>query len=137
MENYEQLNNWRSRFDIVHTGIKNGMIRVEHNSRTGMVDEAGNIVIPLEYDYVGYNHDGKVRVSKNNKWGFYDIATNSVDLKYDWLGVFTVSNERAFFFIGDVEGHIDRDGKEYYTFENRTKLRADKVKRFLGSSKKA
>ncbi|MCL1917891.1 MAG: WG repeat-containing protein [Peptococcaceae bacterium] len=96
---------------------------VEKDGKEGIIDADGYVVIPIEYDVVGgyitvwpneYTdasgiidvgfYDGLLKVLKNKKWGFIDIANNVViPLEYDYVWDF---NEGV--------ALVEKDGKEGY-----------------------
>ncbi|NME71601.1 WG repeat-containing protein [Flammeovirga aprica] len=85
-------------FHIVRRGLKYGMI-----------DEAGRIAIPIEYDNIDVPSEGKVSARKGHKWGYLNLKGETViPFHFDHAQVFTkgyasvVSNER--------EGVIDSSG---------------------------
>lgn len=52
-------------------------------AKYGLIDDVGNIVLPLEYDFIGPLQKNAYRVEqytgKNYLWGIYDIETQTVD----------------------------------------------------------
>jgi hypothetical protein len=83
-----------------------------------------------KYHSVGKIYEGRVRVSLNGKWGFIDVNGNEViPLKYDCVGSFFCG--KATIRIGDCRGEVDLDGKEYFSPEDRAKLRRNKIHSYL------
>ena len=50
----------------------------ESSGKYGFVDELGDIVIPVQYDYAGYFKDGLAYVLQNGKCGFIDKTGKAV-----------------------------------------------------------
>jgi hypothetical protein len=49
--------------------ILEGLIAVEKDGKCGFADTSGNIVVPLEYDFVMGFNEGYAWVQKDGKWG--------------------------------------------------------------------
>jgi hypothetical protein len=128
------MESWKDKYDSVDWIVQEGRTWVMLNGKYGFVDEEGNEVIPLKYDLGLYFFKGRARVTLNGKYGVVDLQGNEVvPLKYDDIGYF--SNDKASIRIGDCSGVVDMDGKEYFSPEDRAKLRKDKIQRILKSYK--
>lgn len=61
-----------------------GLARVEKDGKWGLVNEVGQVVIPLIYDDVGHFSEGLVYAKQNGKYGFIDKKGQVViAFKYD------------------------------------------------------
>lgn len=63
------------------------------DSKWGFIDKTGEVVIPLEYDYVNYSYyrfcNGFARVYKNGKHGYIDKTGGIVvPIEYDYIQEF-------------------------------------------------
>jgi hypothetical protein len=120
---------WRNKYDKIGDFYA-GRAKVRLNKKYGFVDKHGNEVTPLKYDYIGEFREGRARVRLNGKRGFIDMNGNEViPLKYDYVECFF--NERATIQIGDIWGVVDLNGKEYFSPQDRAKLRQLKIQRLL------
>jgi hypothetical protein len=83
-----------------------------------------------KYDSVGNFSEGRAWVRLNRKCGFVDEHGNVViPLKYDNVGIFR--NGRASIRFGECWGKVDLDGNEYFSPQDRAKLRQLKIQRLL------
>lgn len=71
----------------------NGLISVEKDNKSGVVNKQGNIVIPIEYDHIGATERPIFSVRKEDKWGFIDsVGSVIVPIVYENVGIFGNSN---------------------------------------------
>jgi hypothetical protein len=94
--------------------IKNGVY--------GLIDTAGNFVIPLgKYSFLNpMDEQGMILAKKNGKWGFIDINENVlIPFIYDDLGVFSksVDLDLAPAAKNKKQGFINRKGETVIPFE--------------------
>ncbi|MGF6594629.1 WG repeat-containing protein [Pseudomonas sp. 2835] len=80
------------------------------SDKSGLMNTAGKVVLPFEYDAIAYNvwggrlvNDGLLTVAKEGKWGFVDLSGKLV-LPY-------IYDNRGFF--RDGQAIVERDGKHY------------------------
>ena len=95
-----------------HSFSEPGMLRllVEKDGKYGYVDATGRLVIPLDFDYAHYFHEGRAKVTKNGKSGFIDTAgTVVVPIEYDSASDF--SEGRARVEKDGQDGYIDTTGR--------------------------
>ena len=64
--------------NIYAPGFKNSRVIAEKGGRTGVIDTAGNIVIPFEYDGRIRHEDSLFYVVKEYDWGYLDRNGNVV-----------------------------------------------------------
>jgi hypothetical protein len=100
----------RLNYDFVDV-LQDGLARVLHNNRWGIIDSEGHVVAPLIYEWASKFAEGRVGVQLNGKYGFIDLEGNEVAPPiYDYVGfyhegmVLVRSNEKF--------GVIDLDGNE-------------------------
>jgi hypothetical protein len=60
-----------SQYDVIYS-YSEGLARVKFNGAVGFIDEAGKIVIPMEYENAGDFEDGLALVRLNGNIGFID-----------------------------------------------------------------
>lgn len=86
----------------------------------GVKDKYGNVIIPALYDDINYMVNGVFRLEKDDKYGLYDVLTNSqTPLIYDGIkglaqwrtAIFKVELEDPKGMYEDRYGVIDRTGK--------------------------
>lgn len=55
--------------------------------KMGLIDDEGNIIVPLEYDLVGtlgFHFDDQVEVKKNGKVGYFNLSTKQITIPADY-----------------------------------------------------
>jgi hypothetical protein len=80
--------------------------------KMGLIDDEGNIIVPLEYDLVGtlgFHFDDEVEVKKDGKVGYFNIATKQVTIptSYDMIIPYEKDHARAIVKQDTVYGWID------------------------------
>ncbi|NCU32063.1 MAG: WG repeat-containing protein, partial [Candidatus Moranbacteria bacterium] len=110
---YDSVDEFQFFFDEV-TDEFFSLARVKNDGLYGFLDFEGNIVVPIQYGYIGDLtspgfSEGLVQVMKNYKWGFIDGHGNViVELIYDKVSPF--SSGRARVTQGRQTFDIDRTG---------------------------
>ncbi|MFN0203984.1 MAG: WG repeat-containing protein, partial [Bacteroidia bacterium] len=100
---------------IICTGFvgepKNSIIKVKKDSKYGYINEKGEYICPIKYDYVADTFsEGRAIAYLGKKCGFIDInGKEIISLNYDGVGVF--SNGRAGVRLGEKEGFIGLSGE--------------------------
>lgn len=75
-------------FDRVGCVEKN-FATVVHENKVGLVNPDGDIVIPVEYEFIDRFSEGVVAVQKDKQWGFVNIKNEVViPFEYDYAGSF-------------------------------------------------
>ena len=81
------------------------------NKKVGRIDNAGKVIAPVIYDYMGLNSEGLFLVANNNKWGFVDgNGKEVIALKYDGADYF--AEGLAAVLINKKIGFINKAGTE-------------------------
>lgn len=107
------------KYDWVGYEFYNGFILVRQYYKNGIMDNKGNIVLPLKYDYINidkYVTDSIFAVSINNKFGYIDRKGNVVvDINYEDVGNF----QNGFFKVkrNGKYGVIDKSGNLLLTYK--------------------
>lgn len=112
------------KYDWVGYRFYNGFILVQQNRKNGIMDNKGNIVVPLKYESIAidnYAKDSIIVASLNNihgsiKYGYIDKKGNIViDIKYEEIGNF----HNGFFKVkrNGKYGVIDRNGNLLLTYK--------------------
>lgn len=105
-----------AKYDHVLT-FSNGLARVTLKEISGMIDKAGNEVVPLKYDHIAYFiSEDMYRVKKNERYGYIDNKGNIViPIKYDELGYYSsglaIAELRERLWEAPLKGYIDNEGK--------------------------
>ena len=88
-----------------------GWAKVRKGRKYGLVNKAGKMIVPVEYDDLDYRRDGFIGIQKGKKWGFVDekLAKVIVEPIYDSIWYFDSG-------FASVEkdgkwGFIDKTGK--------------------------
>lgn len=93
------------------TGIwLQGKCQAISNSKYGIVNIKGDIIVPFIYEYMSNTYDKYLKVLKNNKWGFIDRTNGNIitSIKYDYIGEFGIGT----FILAKLNGkygYINRD----------------------------
>ena len=71
-------------FDQVYW-IKNGVVKVTKDRKSGMLDSLGRIIIPVVYKELGDEfHNGLLMALRDEKWGFIDsTGQTQVPFQFD------------------------------------------------------
>jgi hypothetical protein len=80
--------------------------------KMGLVDEAGTVIIPAEYELVGtigFVHPDVVEVRKDGKTGYYQVATKQLIIApaYDMIVPYDVAGAYALVSTDSVRGWLD------------------------------
>ncbi|MDX5585998.1 MAG: WG repeat-containing protein [Aureibaculum sp.] len=65
-------------YDEISGYFINGFMRVKNNGKAGIINEKGEIVIPIEYDNVLDYKNNMFTAEKANKWGIIDVENNII-----------------------------------------------------------
>jgi hypothetical protein len=115
-------------FYVVEGKWNNFFINLEDSSRNldvkmGLVDELGNIVIPIGYGLVGtpgFDFPNIVEITNNDKVGYFDIASKKVivEPQFDFIVPYHVGNTFAIVKQDSSYGWLDRGYKFTSGFPN-------------------
>jgi hypothetical protein len=89
----------------------NGRAKVLLKDKFGMIDTAGKIIVPREYDDLGAYREGLFPAKKKDKWGFVD-AQMKLKVPYTYEYAWAFSNGIARVRKDGLIGFIDVKGKE-------------------------
>jgi len=89
--------------------------RVQKKGKYGFVNQQGNEVIPLIYDYIDNFSEGLAEVRKNSKWGLVDKKGNEVNICEE------VTSERIKKAIEEAE-NSDNDKTNFFPIKNSSKV---------------
>jgi hypothetical protein len=84
------------------------------NCKYGLVDEIGNVIIPIEQDKI-YNYQqivpGQLMVSRENKYSFFSLDGKKGNKKFDWVYPTKSQNEHAAIVsTADSIGYLGKNG---------------------------
>lgn len=107
---YDELENYSSSWD----GAK-----AKLDKKWGYVDGGGNVVVPIEYDYIDLDANGMIKVKKDGKYGFYNKKDGLViSIEYEQAYGFTSSNpNESVVQRGNTWGVINTKGETVIPFE--------------------
>lgn len=85
--------------------FKNGVAVVLKNNKYGAINKLGELVLPIEYDYLGEFNESLARIKINGKWGYVDV-NNRVIIPCQYenagnfnMGVASVQDKGLWFYI--------------------------------------
>ena len=61
-----------AKYDLLEALENPGFIKASNDDLFGVIDVNGNVIVPLEYDYVGRMSEDIIIVRKDGMYGFYD-----------------------------------------------------------------
>lgn len=86
-----------------------GLFPVKKDGKWGFVNEFGEEVVPLIFDYISHVREGMAGAMRDGKWGFIDLSDFSVyPLIYEEAGSY--SRGLAAVKMGGKWGYVDRRG---------------------------
>ncbi len=91
---------------------QSGLFCLRKNDKFGFYDRKGELIIPFEYEEVGYiiKKSNRIPLKRNGKWGALDFTGKVViPLEYDEMGSF--SDKLASVAKNGKYGYIDLNGK--------------------------
>jgi hypothetical protein len=93
------------------------------NTKMGLIDELGNIVIPISYDQIGtpgFDFPNIVEITNDGMVGYFDIGKQKVivEPQYDFIVPYKVANTFALVRQDSVYGWLDREYKFNSGFPN-------------------
>lgn len=96
-------------YDWIDPRYSGDPILVSQHEKWGLIDISGNIITPIDYDYIGNYIDDIAMINQKNKWGFIDRNGNkAIPLIYDKVDIFT--NGKARVKLNGKEFFIDKNG---------------------------
>ncbi|AKG08037.1 hypothetical protein AAX05_03740 [Moraxella bovoculi] len=95
--------------------LHNGLAKVEQNGKHRFVDKTGELIVPVQYDWVWYFSEDLASVKQNDTWGFVD-KTGEVVIPYRYDDVRGFENGMAKVSLnGEIifgePFYIDKTGK--------------------------
>ena len=108
-DNYEWVNREITQEYYYAYDFSEGFAVVELNNKMGLIDEAGNIAIPIIYDDAWNFHEGLAKVKLDNKYGFMDkLGEVVIPIIYDDALSFSVGLAKV--KLDNKYGFIDKNG---------------------------
>jgi hypothetical protein len=93
-------------YDEISGYFQNGYMRVRNNGKTGIIDEEGKIVIPIEYEDISDLKDGVFLAKKSSKCGMIDIKEQIV-IPFEYSKIRHFSEGLALVLIDGKAGYIN------------------------------
>ena len=95
-----------------YAGSSTHFIDVKSQGLWGVLDQRGNVIVPLQYDSVFVRDDGFISAIKDNDERYFNAHGQQI-----WIGLHSVGNEDSngyFTFVGPTKltGLMDRDGNQ-------------------------
>lgn len=106
------------------------------NYTMGLVDEAGEVIIPVEYELIGtlsFEVPGMVEIKKEGKAGYFNLETRQlvIPTAYDMIIPYTQDNSFALVKQDSIYGWIDRTYQYHEGFPSENSARWVKNFEFL------
>lgn len=106
------------------------------NYTMGLVDEAGEVIIPVEYELIGtlsFDIPGMVEIRKEGKAGYFNLETRQlvIPAAYDMIIPYTQDNSFALVKQDSIYGWIDRTYQYHEGFPSEKSERWVKSFEFL------
>ncbi|PQJ32559.1 hypothetical protein BST92_11765 [Nonlabens arenilitoris] len=97
-------------YDEISGYFQNGFMRVRNNGKTGVIDEQGKIIIPIEYDDISDLKDGLFLAKKSNKWGMIDIKEQVV-IPFEYNKIRYFNEGLALVILDGKAGYINKENE--------------------------
>ncbi len=87
-----------------------------YNSKWGVIDTSGNVVIDYQFDSLAFSDDGKILLAKiDNDYGYIDLEDNTViPFKYEYAGIFQNGYAEVGYQDDTASAEFSGMGKIYY-----------------------
>lgn len=92
--------------------FQQGFAVVNKGAYTTLINTQGKEICPAVYDDSGFPKGGKIRVAKNEKWGYLDLATGTEITTPIYDESWDFSSERAMVKQDGKYGFVDGSGHE-------------------------
>ena len=86
------------------------MARAQLKDKWGIIDTAGNILIPFQYDNIAYFSDDLLCVKKDNKYGYVDLL-NKVQIPFVYDIAWDFNNGKAEVLQNNQRFYINKNGE--------------------------
>ena len=96
-------------YDEISGYFINGFMRVRNNGKAGIMNENGEIVIPIEYDNVLDYKNGMFTAEKSNKWGIIDTE-NKIIIPFEYGRIRHFENDLAL-ITNKGTGYINKESE--------------------------
>ncbi|MBO7554394.1 MAG: WG repeat-containing protein, partial [Neisseriaceae bacterium] len=98
---------------------------IKENNQYGLINTAGKIILPMEYDYISVISEDRFKIQKNKQYGIADSQGNIL-LPPKYAEIFDFEDGLATVKKNEKNGVVDLDGKiivpaiydKVYDFEN-------------------
>lgn len=96
--------------------LQNQLIAKEKNGKWGYVNQAGEIIIPFQYDFANDFSEGLAAVRKMYDWGFIDETGNTI-IPFMYDGAWDFIDGLAPVFKDELWGFIDKNNDLVIPFQ--------------------
>lgn len=94
------------KFDEISGYFQNGYMRVRNNGKTGIINEKGEIIIPIEYDDISDFENGLFLANKANKSGMIN-SKNQVIIQFAYSKIRHFKDDLALIIQNGKTGYIN------------------------------
>jgi hypothetical protein len=110
-------------YDEISGYFINGFMRVRNNGKAGIINEKGEIVIPIDYDNVLDYKNDMFTAEKSNKWGIIDIENNII-IPFEYRRIRHFEDDLAL-ITNKGTGYINKEQKIVIEPQNSFNLSGD------------
>ncbi|WP_339628401.1 WG repeat-containing protein [uncultured Maribacter sp.] len=97
-------------YDEISGYYQNGYMRVRNNGKTGIIDEQGKIVIPIEYEDISDLKDGLFLAKKSNKYGMINTKEEIV-IPFEYSKIRFFNESLALVLLNGKAGYINKENE--------------------------
>lgn len=100
-------------YDLMDYSEKNDLFNVRQNKKWGVIDRNGKIIVPVEYEIVGFClKKDIVYINKKGKYGLYNVKTRQKITNFKYKEIVAYSPKYALIKGKKGEGLINEKGQE-------------------------
>jgi hypothetical protein len=94
-------------YDEISGYFQNGHMRVRNNGKTGIINEVGKVIIPLEYEDISDLKGGLFLAKKSNKYGMIDI-NGKIVIPFEYSKIRFFNEGLALVILNGKAGYINK-----------------------------
>ena len=103
-------------YDEISGYFQDGFMRVRNDGKTGIIDEKGKLIIPVEYDDISDLKNGLLLAQKENQWGMIDLQ-NQIIIPFDYDKIRYFNNDLALVNKKNKIGYINIKNEMVIAFQ--------------------
>lgn len=112
------------KYDYISTGAE-GRKLVRKNGKYGFINEVGELITPLDFDFAQDFKEGLAVVSKNGKYGFID-NNGTIVIPMNYTNAYPFSKGEAWVEMGTNTYYINKNGVVVRDMQEKPKEKAKK-----------